>query len=105
MNEGLSEAAGYLYGMTTANGDPSDRMATYNDYYNDAIGLGDNFYVWDNRDLLTDYATAYMFFQWLRLQSGGIFVERSTGKLDARQCVKRKYGYLRLQRRPDIRPL
>jgi hypothetical protein len=40
------------------------------------IKQGNNFFVWGNRDngdlyaVLDDYATAYLFFQWLRLQAG-----------------------------------
>ena len=37
------------------------------------IAEGNNFFVWGNPsgNILDDYATAYLFFQWLRLQSGG----------------------------------
>jgi hypothetical protein len=39
------------------------------------ISRGNNFFVWDNHDepnaVMDEYATAYLFFQWLRLQSGG----------------------------------
>jgi hypothetical protein len=69
LNEGLSSAAEYLYGITEGNADPNERLAYYN-YYSKTIKLGNNFYVWDNRgDVLADYSTAYMFFQWLRLQA------------------------------------
>jgi hypothetical protein len=60
VNEGLSGAAEWVY----AGNHENDRMV----YYNDENGNGDNFFVWDNS--LIDYATVYLFFQWLRIQSG-----------------------------------
>jgi len=73
INEGLSSAAEYIY----AGGHLQARI---NDFNNDATGLigqGDNFFAWDNyadqskEANLNDYATVYLFFQWLRLKSGG----------------------------------
>ncbi|MCL2127313.1 MAG: hypothetical protein FWH38_03580 [Treponema sp.] len=73
INEGLSGAAEWVYLQNHDNG----RMTWFN---NDTTGLirkGNNFFVWDNRNnenvqaVLDDYATVYLFFQWLRLQSGG----------------------------------
>jgi len=69
INEGLSCAAEWLY----KNGDPLKRVDWFNSNRGE-IGLGNNFYVWGNRDKnpyanLDDYATAYLFFQYLRLQA------------------------------------
>jgi len=73
LNEGLSSAAEYVY-----TGKPdTDRR----DWYNLAtttnksrITTGNNFFAWDqykDESNLDDYATVSLFFQWLRLQSGG----------------------------------
>ena len=72
INEGLSTSAEWVWNGKQARG----RVDWYMD--NKPLGLipeGNNFYVWDNhRDntyaILDDYATAYLFFQWLRLQAG-----------------------------------
>jgi len=70
IDEGLSLSAEYLY---------LEKHITsrVNHYKNDPSGLirkGNNFYVWGNRKenpyyALDDYATAYLFFQWLRIQT------------------------------------
>jgi len=84
IDEGLSSAAEYVYsnshsplrvGWFYYNGD--------NDGIKGKIDEGNNFYVWGNRvtetdpyPVLDDYATVYLFFQWLRLQSNvGIYKE------------------------------
>jgi hypothetical protein len=78
INEGLSCAAEWVYSGNHDN----DYMEWYNEDNTKLISRGNNFYVWDNRygtastnthpnAVLDDYATAYLFFQWLRLQSGG----------------------------------
>jgi hypothetical protein len=73
IDEGLSTAAEWVY----LNGHPTDRYG----WYNNGQGLiknGNNFYVWGNRSdeslyaEIDDYATAYLFFQWLRLQNNGV---------------------------------
>jgi len=77
IDEGLSSAAEWLYlgrhndskvGWFTFNGDGKS--------INGKIDVGNNFYVWNNRvteadpyPILDDYATVYLFFQWLRLQT------------------------------------
>jgi hypothetical protein len=68
INEGLSTAAEYIYA-----GDPNDRIKYVNYLYNNLL-LGtskdtvkDTFFVWENT--LADYSTAYLFFQWLRIQA------------------------------------
>jgi hypothetical protein len=73
IDEGLSSAAEWVYleehilnrwGWYYLNGDG-----------NGLIDRGNNFFVWGNREeenqyaVLDDYATVYLFFQWLRIQS------------------------------------
>ena len=66
INEGLSSAAEWVY-----TGKPDeDRLAWYNNQ-STTISTGNNFLVWDPDGDLDDYATVNLFFQWLRLQSGG----------------------------------
>jgi len=78
INEGLSSAAEWAY----LRKHPLTRWGWY--YYNgDGYGInglidkGNNFFVWGNREkenqyaVLDDYATVYLFFQWLRIQYGG----------------------------------
>lgn len=65
INEGLSLSAEYLY----AGSHSMSRLYTYNADEAGSIALGNNFYVWDNGDVLADYATAYIFFQWLRIHA------------------------------------
>jgi hypothetical protein len=76
LNEGLSAAAEYLYG-----GEQQGRInyfnnAGKNDASSNTIVYGNNFFVWngywekEKRDLLANYATAYLFFRWLGIQGG-----------------------------------
>ena len=73
IDEGLSCAAEWVY----SGSHPTDRYGWYNNNGNGRglINKGNNFYVWGNRSTesqyaeIDDYATAYLFFQWLRLQS------------------------------------
>ncbi|MDR2257869.1 MAG: hypothetical protein LBE14_01830 [Treponema sp.] len=66
IDEGLSSAAEYLYlGNHTATG----RVSWFNADRDGTIAKGNNFFVWDNG--LDEYATVYLFFQWLRIQAGG----------------------------------
>ena len=77
INEGLSLAAEYVYSKEYDN----SRISWYNTDHTGLIRKGNNFYVWDNHSpgidgnppVLDDYATAYLFFQWLRLQAGSGF--------------------------------
>jgi len=71
IDEGLSLSAEYLYLEKHI-------TARVNHYRNDPSGLickGNNFFIWDNRKDespyagLDDYATDYLFFQWLRTQT------------------------------------
>ncbi|MDR1970973.1 MAG: hypothetical protein LBQ46_03535 [Treponema sp.] len=71
LNEGLSCAAEHLYG-----GVQQGRIDYFNNHP-DTIAYGNNFFVWDGfweqeyGDTLANYATAYLFFQWLRIHAGG----------------------------------
>jgi hypothetical protein len=80
INEGLSSAAEYVYSKKHN----EDQLAWFNNlvvdgkegtasYYGSLISEGNNFFVWGERPkaLLDEYASVYLFFQWLRLQSGG----------------------------------
>jgi hypothetical protein len=78
IDEGLASAAEFLYKGTHL----EDRLSWFNNNgrggnsnIKGLIDLGNNFYVWNNRmneseyAILDDYATVYLFFQWLRIQS------------------------------------
>jgi len=71
INEGLSSAAEWLYTEKHS----KTRYDWFNKDESKLIGKGNNFFVWGNREkeypnaVLDDYATVYLFFQWLRLQS------------------------------------
>jgi hypothetical protein len=71
LNEGLSTAAEYLYG-----GHQQSRVDYFNTDPARTIVYGNNFFVWngfweqETGDLLANYATAYLFFQWLRIHGG-----------------------------------
>jgi len=71
IDEGLSLTAEYLFlGKQLA-----ARVSHYNNDPSGLIQKGNNFFVWGNRSNeniyynLDDYATDYLFFQWLRLQT------------------------------------
>jgi hypothetical protein len=72
IDEGLSSAAEWLY----LGGQVNSKIDWYNYDLSGLIQKGNNFFVWDNREteykdaVLDDYSTVYLFFQWLRLQSG-----------------------------------
>jgi len=71
IDEGLSVTAEWVYG----DGHSDQRLNCFNKDISGLIAKGNNFFVWDNRDkenqnaVLDDYSTAYLFFQWLGLQS------------------------------------
>jgi hypothetical protein len=67
LDEGLSTAAEYLY-FKNRGSDYTDRVEQFNADSN--VTRGNTFFVWEG--LLADYATVYLFFQWLRIQSGGV---------------------------------
>jgi hypothetical protein len=66
--EGLSAAAEDIY-----LGEPNkNRISHFT--LSETARKGNNFFVWEktnNARLLDDYSTVYLFFQWLRIQSGG----------------------------------
>lgn len=75
VDEGLSSAAEDLYLGRRL----SSRISHFNRDPYGTIARGNNFFVWDNHDtdnsgaILDEYATVYLFFQWLRLHaSNGI---------------------------------
>jgi hypothetical protein len=71
IDEGLSGAAEWVYSGVH----PEVRWKYYNQDQSGLIKKGNNFFIWGNHDdesdyaNLDDYATVYLFFQWLRLQS------------------------------------
>ena len=79
IDEGLSSAAEWVY----TGSHNEERVLWYNQDPTNQIRRGNNFYVWGNRSsensnaVLDDYATVYLFFQWLRLQAGnaGIYFD------------------------------
>jgi hypothetical protein len=76
IDEGLSTAAEYIYGNSIGKPDPDHRIYSYNSSGScPTISQGNNFYVWngakDAVDHIANYATDYLFFNWLRIQSGG----------------------------------
>ena len=68
INEGLSSGAEYIY-----QGKQLDhRIDYFNNDYGGTIHQGNNFYIWEGSwddDVLADYATVYLFFQWLRIHA------------------------------------
>jgi hypothetical protein len=75
IDEGLSSAAEYIY----LGKQVEERWKWFNTDRNGTIALGNNFFVWGNLNdssILDDYATVYMFFQWLRIQSGSTGIYR-----------------------------
>jgi hypothetical protein len=67
IDEGLSAAAEQIY-LGQHN---EERVSHF--ISSETIQQGNNFFVWGNRadSLLDEYSTVYLFFQWLRIQSGG----------------------------------
>ncbi|MDR0623540.1 MAG: hypothetical protein LBG10_03835 [Treponema sp.] len=89
IDEGLSSAAEYLY---LGNHDDVGRVSWFNNDRNGTIAKGNNFFVWENG--LDEYATVYLFFQWLRLHSNSqiyrkIIMSRDIGY----QAVSGPAGY------------
>ena len=86
IDEGLSSAAEWVYSGKHL----VDRWGWYylNGNGDGLIDKGNNFFVWGNRTnenqyaVLDDYATVYLFFQWLRLQSGGTGIYKDIIKSD-----------------------
>ncbi|MDR0388014.1 MAG: InlB B-repeat-containing protein [Treponema sp.] len=68
IDEGLSSAAEYIYLGDHSN----DRYEWFQEDRKGTLAKGNNFFVWGNYSddsILDDYATVYLFFQWLRLQA------------------------------------
>jgi len=96
IDEGLSSAAEWVYdGHTTNRIDWYKNNGAYKNGVKHMTGLidkGNNFFVWDNHidkkyALLDDYATVYLFFQWLRLQSGSTQIYKDIITSD-KSCVQ-----------------
>jgi len=72
INEGLSAIAEWIYEERHS----EDRWVYYNADPSGLIQRGNNFFIWGNHTdehhyaELDDYATVYLFFHWLRLQTG-----------------------------------
>jgi hypothetical protein len=72
INEGLSAMAEWIYSEKHS----ESRWVYYNADPSGLIQEGNNFFIWGNRAnehhyaVLDDYATVYLFFHWLRLQTG-----------------------------------
>jgi hypothetical protein len=66
IDEGLSAAAEQIYLGQHSN----DRIAHFSS--SETIKAGNNFFIWGERpdSILDEYATVYLFFQWLRLHGG-----------------------------------
>jgi hypothetical protein len=67
IDEGLSAAAEHIY-LGNHN---LERISQFT--LSKTVQQGNNFFVWGNlpNSLLDEYSTVYLFFQWLRIQSGG----------------------------------
>jgi hypothetical protein len=71
VDEGLSAAAEYIY-LNQHNEDRVDQFS-----HSETVQGGNNFFVWGNdANILDEYSTVYLFFQWLRIQSGGTEIYR-----------------------------
>jgi hypothetical protein len=72
IDEGLSSASEWVYSGKHS----ATRVQWFQKDDSGLIRKGNNFFVWGNRTkenqyaVLDDYATVYLFFQWLRLQAG-----------------------------------
>jgi hypothetical protein len=79
IDEGLSSAAERIY----LGKHLDDRIRNFNDDSTGLIAKGNNFFAWGNREdedpnaVLDDYATVYLFFQWLRLQTDDITIYKN----------------------------
>jgi hypothetical protein len=73
IDEGLSTAAEQIY-LGRHNDEKISQFS-----FSETIQQGNNFFVWGNEDgnILDEYSTVYLFFQWLRIQSGGTGIYRT----------------------------
>jgi len=101
IDEGLSSAAEWVY----SNRYSPERVGWYyyngdNDKMKGQINEGNNFFIWGNREsdsgtypTLDDYATVYMFFQWIRLQSKtGIYKEIIKSEDNDYEAVRKAFN-------------
>jgi hypothetical protein len=89
IDEGLASAAEQIY---LGNTPYTSRIKHYNDDPYKTIAKGNNFFVWGEKDSipgsrLDDYATVYLFFQWLNIQYNGT---SAPGKSIYRQIISSK---------------
>ena len=103
INEGLSAAAEWVYSGEYS----QQRIDWFRIDPTNLIRQGNNFFVWSNHkdegagiykgsEVLDDYATVYLFFQWLRLQTGnGDIYKKITfsEKADYEAVVEEMSGY------------
>jgi len=105
IDEGLSESASYVYSGNHNMG----RINWYNNGSGSLISKGNNFYIWNNRvgsglhqsqvAVLDDYATVYLFFQWMRSHWGNPIFSQISISEDSNyeavvEAVKSKNGAL-----------
>ncbi|WP_186843687.1 Ig-like domain-containing protein [Acetobacterium tundrae] len=70
LNEALSEAAGYMYEVSSDLGDETvhaNRIMEYNE--SEAVRNGKSLFYWDNSDMIPNYALSFLFSQYLRTQA------------------------------------
>ena len=104
INEGLSAAAEWVYSRQYS----QFRINWFSKDPTQLIRQGNNFFVWGNRsktspvndykgsEILDDYATVYLFFQWLRLQPGNNDIYKKiifSSKPDYEAVVDEMSGY------------
>jgi hypothetical protein len=89
IDEGLASAAEYIYNRERGRGHVQMKIDFFNkekDYvkYASAISKGNNFFTWvEDENLYDEYATVYLFFQWLRIHAKngvGIYKDIITAK-------------------------
>jgi len=97
VDEGLSSAAEWVY----CGEHGEERVKSYNSSSMGLTNLGNNFFVWGNREnesqyaILDDYDTVYFFFQWLRLQSGTVNIYKDIifSQYGDYRAVTNAFGY------------
>jgi len=67
IDEGLSTSSEYIWTGSQS----TSRISYYNTDSSGGIQNGNNFFVWGNagRNILDEYSTVYLFFQWLRIHA------------------------------------
>jgi hypothetical protein len=90
IDEGLASAAEYLYGLKPI----KSKIDYFNEDKGNAFSKGDTFFTWDNK--YEDYCTVYLFFQWLRIQAGGVEIYKdiiNSEHLDYRAVTEAAFKY------------